>query len=72
MAFTENIVIHCSWLKRILSLEKNNNVKQNTTFLQNLGAKYGTLLRSRGFVIGRASDLQFTGRGFESWLGTIA
>jgi len=26
----------------------------------------------RGFAIGRASDLRFTGHGFQSWLETTA
>jgi len=26
----------------------------------------------RGYAIGREADLRFTGRGFDSWLGTIA
>ena len=29
------------------------------------------VLQARGFAIGGASDLRFTGRGFESWLNTI-
>jgi len=29
-------------------------------------------IRRRGVAIGRATDLQFTGRGFESWLAPWA